>query len=247
MTVQLSPHRVSRILRGYFRGLPQAKIAREAAVDQSSVSHYATRFKEMAATYGISAAGKEYKVVNEVESLRSLSVELYKSKLTVEEARQGHNIIKAFLKLGVSPEGHLSLVGVCKEVEDPGFVEAALRLSQIEDETGMSYQQIISSFDKVQKQLPQLEGKIAKAQVEVESMNDTLLKNREELANQEKHLEEYKNEVKAKAVQLDKELLVKMKQVKVAKKEAEDIAALKADLAKKGLNLETVLRLAKEF
>ena len=110
MTVQLSPHKISRILRGYFRGLPQAKIARETGVDQSSISHYATRFKEMATIYGISAAGKEYKVVNEVESLRSLSVELYKSKLTMEEARQGHNIIKAFLKLGINPEKHLNLI-----------------------------------------------------------------------------------------------------------------------------------------
>ena len=32
MTVQLSPHKVSKILRGYFRGLPQTKIAKEAGV-----------------------------------------------------------------------------------------------------------------------------------------------------------------------------------------------------------------------
>ena len=109
MTVQLSPHKVGKILRGYFHGLPQTKIAKEAGVDQSSISHYATRFKEMAAKYGLPAAGKEYQVLNEVESLRSLSVELYKSKLTIEEARQGHNIIKAFLKLGINPEEHLNL------------------------------------------------------------------------------------------------------------------------------------------
>lgn len=86
MTVQLSPHKVSKILRDYFRGLPQTKIAKEAGVDQSSISHYASRFKGTAAEYGLLAAGKEYQVFNEVESLRSLSVELYKSKLTAEEA-----------------------------------------------------------------------------------------------------------------------------------------------------------------
>ena len=76
MTVQLSPHKISKILRGYFRGLPQTKIAKEARVDQSSISHYASRFKNMATEYGLLAAGKEYQVMNEVESLRSLSVEL---------------------------------------------------------------------------------------------------------------------------------------------------------------------------
>ena len=51
-------------------------------------------------------------------------MELYKSKLTVEEARQGHNIIKAFLKLGIDPEKYLSLVEVCKKVRrDIGILE----------------------------------------------------------------------------------------------------------------------------
>ena len=160
MTVQLSPHKVSKILRGYFRGLPQIKIAKEAGVDQSSISHYASKFKERAAEVGILAAGKEYQVMNEVESLRSLSVELYKSKLTVEEAKQGHNIIKAFLKLGISPEQHLALIKVCQKVDDPGFVKAALKLSQIETQTGMGYHQVISGFEKAQNQLPQLEEKM---------------------------------------------------------------------------------------
>jgi predicted transcriptional regulator len=58
MTVQLSPHKVSKILRGYFRGLHQTKIAEEAGVDQSSISHYADKFKKMTAKYGLLAAGK---------------------------------------------------------------------------------------------------------------------------------------------------------------------------------------------
>lgn len=247
MTVQLSPHKVSKILRGYFRGLQQTKIAKEAGVDQSSISHYATRFKETAAKYGLPAAGKEYQVLNEVESLRSLSVELYKSKLTMEEARQGHNIIKAFLKLGISAEKHLNLVEVCKKVEDHGFAEAALKLAQIETQTGVGYHQIISVFEKAQKQLPQLEEKIAEAKAELKSISDRVLKNKQELAGREEYLKKYQNEVKAKEAQLEKELLVKMKQMEVEKKEVEEVAALKAELTKKGLNLQTLLKLAKEF
>jgi len=247
MTVQLSPHKVSKILRGYFRGLPQTKIAKEAGVDQSSISHYATRFKEMVAKYGLLAAGKEYQVLNEVESLRSLSVELYKSKLTVEEARQGHSIIKAFLKLGINPEQHLTLIEVCQKVGDPGFTEAALKLSQIEVQTGMSYHQVISSFENALNQLPQLEGKVTETKTELESINDALLKKKQELAGQEECLNKYQGEVKAKEAQLEKELSAKMKQLEVEKKEMEEVAILKAKLTKKGLNLKTVLELAKEF
>jgi hypothetical protein len=247
MTVQLSPHKVSKIIRGYFRGLPQTKIAKEAGVDQSSISHYATRFKEMAAKYGITAAGKEYQVLNEVESLRSLSVELYQSKLTMEEARQGHNVIKAFLKLGINQERHFNLIEVCHKVGNPGFIEAALKLSQIEAQTGMGYHQIASGFEKAQKQLPQLEEKIAEAKAELKSLSDGVLKNKQELARREEYLKKYQNEVKAKEAQLEKELLAKMKQLEVEKKEVEEVAALKAKLIEKGLNLQTLLKLAKEF
>jgi len=174
-------------------------------------------------------------------------VELFKSKLTLEEARQGHNIIKAFLKLGINPEKHLNLIDIYKKVEDPGFTEAALKLSQVEAQTGMGYHQITSVFEKAQKQLPQLEEKIAEARAELKSINGGVLKNKQELAGQEEYLKKYQNEVKVKVAQLEKELLAKMKQMEVEKKEVEEVATLKAELIKKGLNLQTVLKLAKEF
>jgi len=247
MTVPLSPHKVSKILRGYFCGLPQTKIAKGAGVDQSSISHYATRFKEIVTKFGLPAAGREYQVLNEVDSLRSLSVELYQSKLTAEEARQGHNIIKAFLKLGIDSEKHFNLVEICKKVEEPGFIEAALKLSQIETQTGVGYHQITSGFEKAQKQLPQLEEKIAEATAELKSLNDGILKNKQELTSREEYLKKYQNEAKAKEARLEKELLAKMKQLEVAKKEVEEVAALKDELTKKGLKLQSILKLAKEF
>jgi len=247
MTVQLSPHKISKILRGYFHGLPQVKIAEEAGVDQSSISHYATRFKETAATYGILAAGKEHQMLNEVESLRSLTVELFKSKLTTDEARQGHNIIKAFLKLGIGPEEHLNLVEVCQKVGDPGFVEAALKLSQIETQNAVEYHQVIASFEKALNQLPHLEKKMGETKVELISTDATLAQKKQELVDQEKHLEKYQGEVKVKKAQLENELLAEMKYLEIEKKEGEEAAALKTELSKKGLKLETVLKLAKEF
>jgi hypothetical protein len=247
MTVQLSPHKVSKILRGYFCGLPQTKIAKGARVDQSSISHYATRFKEMSAKYGLLAAGKEYQVLNEVESLRSLSVELYKSKLTVEEARKGYNIIKAFLKLGVSPEKHIALIQACGKIEDPGFAEAVLKLSQIESQTGMEYHQVMSGFEKAQKQLPQLEEKLIKAKARLKSISNAILKNKQELASQEKYLDKCQNEVKAKEAQFERELLAKMKQLGVEKKEVKEVAQLKNTLGREGLDIATLVQLAEEF
>jgi len=247
MTVQLSPHKASKILRGYFRGLPQVKIAKEAGVDQSSISHYASRFKEMAAEYGLLAAGKEYQVMDEVVSLRSLSVELYKSKLTVEEARQGHDILKAFLKLGISPEQHHNLIEVCHKVTDPGFVQTALQLLHIEAQTDMSYHQVISNLEKAQKQLPQLENKLEETKAKLNSANVTLAQRKEELAKQEEYIEQYKEGVKVKKAQLEQELAAKVKQLGLKEAEIEEVAKLKVDLNKQGLDIPTFLNLVKEF
>ncbi|MFC1980410.1 hypothetical protein ACFLVS_06205, partial [Chloroflexota bacterium] len=68
-----------------------------------------------------------------------------------------------------------------------------------------------------------------------------------ELAGQEEYLKKYQSEAKAKEAQLEKELLAKMKQMEVEKKEVEEVASLKVEIIKKGLNLQTLLKLAKEF
>lgn len=247
MTVKLSPHKVSKILRDYFRGLPQIKIGEDAGVDQSSISHYATGFKKKAANIGVQEAGKEYMVFDEVESLRSLSVELYQSKLTVNEAKQGHNIIKAFLKLGISPEKHLLLIKVCQDVGAPGFIDGALKLIHIKSQTGMDYDQIMTSFEKALSQIPQLEEKVKEAQSELNFINGTLIEKKQELASQNESLAKYQKEAKAKVDHLEIELASKIKQMDLKNKDIEQIAQLKSDLVKQGLDIPTLIKIAKEF
>jgi len=247
MTVPLSPHKVSKILRGYFRGFPQTKIAKEAGVDQSSISHYASRFKEMAAEYSLLAAGKEYQVMNEVESLRSLSVELYKSKLTVDEARQGHNIIKAFLKLGIGPDQHIGLIEVCKKVDDPGFINASLKLNRIEAESQMSYEKATSKFERITSELPPAENMLRGIQTKLKSLNNLTVQRSSELTNVEAHVVQLQKEAKAKEAKLEQEFGIKMNKLNVQYKEVEAVAKLKTELSKQGLDLPTLLKLAKEL
>jgi len=69
MTVRLAPYKVSRILADYLKGLPQPKIAEKNRVNQASVSHYAARLRERVDKIGLLAAGKEFGIVHEVDSL----------------------------------------------------------------------------------------------------------------------------------------------------------------------------------
>ena len=115
MTVRLSRHKISRILKYYFRGMPQPVIAHRAGVDQSTVSLYASRFKGTASEVGLLAAGREFNVFKEIDELRSLSVELLKVNLTAEDAREGVKIIRAFNKLGIGSDQHIKLIQACKK------------------------------------------------------------------------------------------------------------------------------------
>ncbi len=182
MTVKLSPQKVAKILRYYFRGLPQMKIAKKSGVDQSSISLYATRFKERVSEVGIIAAGKEYGVMDEVDALRSLSVELYKAKLTADEAKEGTKIIKAFIKLGISPAEHMTLVKVCKEINDQGFINAALKLVKIEFDNNISYEEVVTKFQEMTSELSVLEKQIENRNIEFNSLNSNLADKKQELA-----------------------------------------------------------------
>jgi len=246
MTVKLSPQKVAKILRYYFSGLPQMKIAKKSGVDQSSISIYATRFKERVSEIGIIAAGKEYGLMEEVDALRSLSVELHKDKLTVDEAKEGTKIIKAFIKLGISPAEHMTLVKVCKKVNDPGFVNATLKLVKIESDSNISYEEVVSGFQNMTSQLPVLEKQIENRNADLNSVNSNLADKKQELESLEETLVKLKISAKDTLADTKQEISTKMKEAKVTEREIEEIAKLKVDLDKKGLDISTLVKLAEE-
>ena len=247
MTVSLSPHKISRIFRLFFSGMPQPDIAEKAGVDQSTVSLYASRFRNMVGKVGLLTAGKEFGVFNEVDSLRSLSVELTKAGLTVEDCRKGMNIIKAFLKLGINPDQHAALVKVCKAIDDPGFVQAAVKLSKIQTETNTTYERVISQYENITCQLPSSRKELQVVQTKIKSLDDTLVQKKHEAARLETHIALLQAEAESKEAKLEQKLAAKMKNLGVKEAEVEEVATLKKQLGNNGLDIQTLVKLAKEF
>lgn len=265
MTVRLAPYRVSRILGDYLKGLPQPKIAQKNGVNQSSVSHYASRLRERVDDSGLLAAGREFGIMHELDSLRSLAVELYKNRLTVEEAKDGLRIIKAFHKLGIPPHRHSALVKVCGEVEEPDFVKVAMRLVELEKATGMSYQQAVSQFEKVtsdlndlderknrlQSELVELEQSVAEQKAELKATEERLARLQKQIQGEQTELESelraQKRRVEGEKARLGKELDKMMEENKVTRGEIDAVTKLKADLRRRGLDLPTIVSLAEEF
>lgn len=176
MTVELSPQKVSKILYCFFSGMLQPAIAKKTGVNQSTVSRYTSRLKALADDIGLIPAAKEFGIMHEVDSLRSLAVELSKNKLTVEETREGLAILKLFDSLGVPSGKHEDLVEVIAELEDPGFVPAAMKLEKLEAATGKSYTEVVSEFEKLSAQIAEMEEKGAALSQKNESLQESIKK-----------------------------------------------------------------------
>lgn len=246
MTVRLSPFKVRKILAGYFSGVTQTRIARKAGVDQSCVSVYATRFKKRAAVIGIPAAGKEYGVQEEVGALRSLATELAALGLTAEDAKDGVAIMRRFLELGVAPEQHGDLVALCHKVGDPGFVAAAMKLSKIESEDGVVYEEVVVRFEDVTAKLPQVEQQLEHLKAEIGEAEVSLAAMNEELAAVGKELLQNREKADAEAAKIEQGLLAKLKAMEVTMEEVKQVAKLKVELGSHGLDLTTFIKLAEE-
>jgi predicted nucleic acid-binding Zn-ribbon protein len=265
MTVKLAPYKVSRILVDYLKGLPQPKIAEKNRVNQASVSHYASRLRERVNKIGLVAAGKEFGIMDELDSLRSLAVELHSKGLTVEEAKDGLTIIKAFHKLGIPPGKYAALVEVCGDIEEPDFVKAALRLIELEKATGMSYREVVSQFEKVtsglndldarknrlQSELAQLEHSVGWKQAELKAAEEGLTQIQKQAKVEQTKLEgelsAQKRRVEDEKMRLSKELESALQASQVTRGEIDAVARLKADLERRGLDLPTLIMLAEEF
>lgn len=234
-------------MKYYFGGCHQVEIAKRTGVDQSTISLYSSRFKRRAGEIGLLPAGKEYGMHDEVEALRSISVELAKANLTVEEAKRGNEIIKTFMKYGVNPEQYTALVRVCKEINDPGFINAALRLGKIENESHLSYQDILTRLEHSINKLSVVEKGLDQEQIKLNSTNKTLAQKRQELEQLQTNISNLQNAFTNKKAKLEQELAEKMKQVKVKDQEVNEVANLKISLAQKGLDIATLVKLSKEL
>jgi len=247
VTLRLSHQKVSLVLSRMFGGWPQRAVAEKVGVDQSTVSLWFSRFRARASQAGLSQAGKEFGIMNEVDSLRSLAVELFKNQLSVRDAREGLELVLAFSALGVPPQRHKDLVEICKKVQDPGFVSAALELCQLEAKEGMNYEQVIAQFKEMSPKVQHLKSERQALNSQLSALDKELADKKAELGALDTQLAERKKQAAAEEKKMEEGLKKKMENHKVTAQEVDMVSKLKAELGKKGLDLGVLVSLAKEF
>jgi hypothetical protein len=204
LTAKISHVKAAKILHHYFGGMPQLKIAQKCGVNQATVSRCAVKFQKEAAAKGILKATKEYAIMEDINALRSLSIELYKGKASVEEARSGLKMLNLFNSLGVPPEEHKILAKAVSKVKDPDFIKGAMNLIKLEAATGKSYADIVSEYQQLGEEIGERQQAIIalKEQHEIQGkilreLDLTKEKKQAEIAEFEKEAEEKKTEIDA--------------------------------------------------
>jgi predicted transcriptional regulator/outer membrane murein-binding lipoprotein Lpp len=248
--VRISPQKASRILHFFFEGMPQPEIARKFGINQATVSRYVLRLKKEADSKGLMAAAKEYEVMHEIDSLRSLAVELSKNKLTAEESKEGVDILKSFSNLGVPPAEHKSLIKVVSKLKNPDFVLAAMKLAELEASTGKSYGKIVSEFEQVSSQITKLNERCAALEKEIKSLRQATKQLTIAKKNKEQELHQLEDEARQKQSSLEQEVAGKMKEVGLTLKRIENLTPLTTILKRLDISddrLETYLKEHREL
>jgi septal ring factor EnvC (AmiA/AmiB activator) len=155
--------------------------------------------------------------------------------------------MKKFSKIGISPDQHAKLIKVCEQIDDANFVHAAVKLSQIECHSNMNYEEIVNRLENAVSQLPLKEKSLNETKSELADVQEKLNAQQRELAKVEAKLLKLHKDIKAQEAVLARKTSANMKKLKVKQAELKEVAQLKAELSKRGLDIETLMKLVKEF
>ncbi len=215
MAQKLSPYKLSKMMALYFEGYSQSQIASKLKINQGTVSLHVTNLKSLAEEQGLKAATKEYGIMDEVESIHSLAAELKKAKLTAEESKAGLKMVSQLQHLGVKEEDYKDLIQACTKMKDEGYIDDAVKLSKLENATGMTHGEIIAEATSAHQDLEQTQAQVASISDKLKASREQLtdIENQIKLANQDllTHLKKVESEKK----QASHDLAAHMKQVGV--------------------------------
>jgi predicted ribosome quality control (RQC) complex YloA/Tae2 family protein len=228
MPKEISPAKRRRALVLYVQGLPFVEIATKTGLSTGSVANIVQEAKE--------GKFEEVRDVREqIDGLRELSVALRKGKLEIAQAFLGLSFYERLVTLGIGPDALDSWAKMCHEISPPDyaveeFVNAALRLKELERLKGMAYEELVEDYETKSEALN-----------EVESKTNELETTRQALSEEIHNLSDEKRTLKAEVRGLSTERSLISGRLKKWKEEEEDLKAEVAEIQKRlgGLKRES--------
>jgi len=226
----------------YFEGYSQSQIADKLKINQSTVSLHVEKFRALAEQDSVKAAGKEYGIMNQVEALHSLAGELKAAKLTVEEAKVAVEMILLFQKCGVKQEEYHDLVQACTKMKSEDLIESAVKLNQLENSTGMTWEEIVTEAASAHQQLKQTEAQLHSMASELDASNEELaaIDKKKKVASQNLSAHMKQVGVDMNRLKLVEDLALALKQASISNNELQEFIHRQQLVNKAGVELDTL-------
>ena len=247
----MSPQKRYEIIRLWLlEHLTYKEISKRVGVALGTVSKTVNEFKEKAREMTLEEAARMFGVEDEVSALLGLSEALKEAGVAVIESKRVASLLRKLNEMNVGVDEAESWVKLCQKLSRSNFpvsdfVEAAIRLSKLEMETGLDYRALISEYEKklskfkaLKKRVKDLERKrslVAKLErrvVEAErrlSIYKALMESYRRLSTDVEKLIEVINPLKAKVCELSKNVRALKEE---RKRLDEELASKREELAK---------------
>jgi len=228
--------------------LTYEKISKRTGVSLGKISDVINDFKAKAKELSLKEAARIYNVEDKVGRLLDLSEHLRRAGTTVSEAVEGAALLRKLKGMGVRMDEVESWIKLCQKISQPDypvsdFIQAAIRLSKLESETGLDYRELLSIYERRLSESREMEAKIKTLREEVKDLEEKRslkIRLERQISEDEQKLRMYRksvSELEAKKRSLEEELM----QLKQLKKEGEmEVSALMAKISELSKVLEAL-------
>jgi len=251
MPLRISLQNRRRILRLYLEGHPQVEVADRIGVAQSTVNNDIRKFITIAESSSLEEASKTYDVGELVEELRALSVDLRRLRKSPKECLEAAKAMKSIIEAGLDPSNVKDFLRLCKKLQVEGslpkeYLQYAVRLSRLEEETGKGYAQILKDFEEKAKRLKGLEEQISNLRSEIRGLEERRSSLQKELAGLEEDVKKRMKETALTNEKIERALRIEalMKKIDVS---AEGLEGFLVEMNALNLDLKTVTKMLRDL
>ncbi len=116
------------------------------------------------------------KKMPDLDDLRRLNMSLKNAKASWVEAMRGATMLQRLDTLNIDVEDIPKCTKFLKQYKENAgaYLDAAVRLQQLENETGLTYEELIVEYEEKKESLPQLKTKIENAKRQEEKLNNSI-------------------------------------------------------------------------
>lgn len=165
-------------LKLFLQGLSQSEIAHRTGISLPTISRVVDEFERYVELNGLEKAAARYGIAETVQELHSLSALLSKTELSIAEAAEGATIVETFNEMGIDASDRHHLIKALRHIEEPRTLQVVVELASLEEETGMTYEEIL-------KEYRQLDNDVEKKRQEIHALEERKMTLEKKVANAE--------------------------------------------------------------